>query len=244
MELCSFLSVVYLLERSLLSSRPSSSPGTTCSHQGHGLRSRISSSRAIGSLAMLFQTNLAGYFRLAFSPGDIFLLGLFSTPTQVALYGFAAQLAKPLTVLNSNLQVALTPEVTTLWADQDVHRLRQLTRRYIIGVGAVAAVLVAVAAFLAEPIILLISTPILRVYLFFRIGRRSHPPHYYVHDFLSDCLEYERYQVVQHRQRDRRRDDPCGSIRWIPQCFRHGGHPGAVVIVARCYNIRSGWCSA
>jgi len=60
------------------------------------------------------RNNLSGYLKFAINPGDLFFLGLFSSPTQVAFYGLAKQLTAPLALLQTNLQTAITPEITSL----------------------------------------------------------------------------------------------------------------------------------
>ena len=79
----------------------------------------------------LFNSNLSGYLKFATDPGDVFLLGLFSSPTQVALYGLAKQLASPLALLQVTLQTAITPEITSLMARLKLNELRQFVRRFI-----------------------------------------------------------------------------------------------------------------
>jgi O-antigen/teichoic acid export membrane protein len=79
----------------------------------------------------LFNSNLSGYLKFAIDPGDVFLLGLFSSPTQVALYGLAKQLASPLALLQATMQTAVTPEITSLMARLKLNELRQLVRRFI-----------------------------------------------------------------------------------------------------------------
>jgi O-antigen/teichoic acid export membrane protein len=80
----------------------------------------------------LFHSNLSGYLKFAISPGDIFLLGLFSTPAQVALYGLARQLAAPLALLQTNVQIAITPEVALLTARRKFEQLKRLVNRYLL----------------------------------------------------------------------------------------------------------------
>src|SRR6266508_4391121 len=66
----------------------------------------------------LVSSNLSGYLKIGLNPGDLFFLGLFSSPTQVALYGLAKQLTAPLSLLTTNTQTALIPEITSLVAKQ------------------------------------------------------------------------------------------------------------------------------
>lgn len=108
---------------------------------------------------VLFHTNLAGYLKLVFSPGDVFLLGIFSTPSQVALYGLAQQLLKPLVILQNNVQAAVTPEVTSLWAREELTRLRDLVRRYVVGLLLAGGCVTVGALVFARPMLLLLARP-------------------------------------------------------------------------------------
>lgn len=86
----------------------------------------------------LFNSNLSGYLKFAVDPGDVFLLGVFSSPTQVALYGLGKRLASPFTFLQSTLQTAVAPEITALAAKLRLQQLRRLVAGYVkwaLGIG-------------------------------------------------------------------------------------------------------------
>jgi O-antigen/teichoic acid export membrane protein len=93
-------------------------------------------------LRCLFHSNLSSYLQLTVSPGDIFLLGVFAPPTEVALYGLARQLAAPPAILQANVQAALTPEVTSLAAKGQWIPLERLVRRYVASAFALGGLLV------------------------------------------------------------------------------------------------------
>lgn len=80
----------------------------------------------------LFNSNVSGYLKLALSPGDLFLLGIFSSPTQVAVYGIAKQLTGPLALLQANVQLAITPEITWLAAQRKIAQLKRLILKYVL----------------------------------------------------------------------------------------------------------------
>jgi O-antigen/teichoic acid export membrane protein len=80
--------------------------------------------------ACLMNSNLSGYLKFAISPGDVFLLGLFSTPAQLAWYGVAKQLTAPLALLQTNIQIAVTPEISSLVAKRKFHQLKRLLAGY------------------------------------------------------------------------------------------------------------------
>jgi O-antigen/teichoic acid export membrane protein len=92
-------------------------------------------------IACLLNSNISGYLKFALSPGDLFLLGLFSSPTQVAFYGLAKQLTAPLALLHANLQTALTPEITSLVAKGRLEQLKRLVGRYLISAFALSSLL-------------------------------------------------------------------------------------------------------
>lgn len=99
-------------------------------------------------------SNLSGYLKFAISPGDIFLLGLFSSPTQVALYGLAKQLTAPLGLLQTNIQTAIAPEITSLVAKQRFEQVKRLVTRYVWSTFALGSLLLVSALFLGRLLIL------------------------------------------------------------------------------------------
>lgn len=102
----------------------------------------------------LLNSNLTGYLKFAINPGDLFFLGLFSSTTQVALYGLAKQLTAPLALLQTNLQTAITPEITALVARERFDQLKRLIRRYIGWSVASCAPLLIVALIMGRLLIL------------------------------------------------------------------------------------------
>jgi O-antigen/teichoic acid export membrane protein len=86
-------------------------------------------------------SNLSGYLKLAISPGDIFLLGLFSTPTQLAWYGLAKQFTAPLAFLQTNIQTAVTPEIAALTSKRKFAQLKSLLARYLVRTFAISSLL-------------------------------------------------------------------------------------------------------
>ena len=102
----------------------------------------------------LVNSNLSGYLKFAISPGDVFLLGLFSNPTQIAWYGLARQLTAPLSFLQTNIQTAITPEVTSLVAKQKFAQLKRLLTRYIFWTFAAGSLLLVCGAWLGRLLVL------------------------------------------------------------------------------------------
>ncbi|HVF67508.1 MAG TPA: oligosaccharide flippase family protein [Pyrinomonadaceae bacterium] len=107
----------------------------------------------------LFHSNVSGYLKFAVNPGDVFLLGLFSGPAQVALYGLARQLTAPLALLQTNAQTAVAPEVMSLVAARRFAQLRRLVGRYVTAAAAVGVFAVACGLTLGGFVINLLSRP-------------------------------------------------------------------------------------
>lgn len=110
-------------------------------------------------LGCLFHSNVSGYLKFAVNPGDVFLLGLFSTPAQVALYGLARQLTAPLALLQTNAQTAVTPEVMSLVAARRFAQLRRLVSRYVAAATALGVICVACGLLLGRFVIAWLSRP-------------------------------------------------------------------------------------
>lgn len=107
----------------------------------------------------LLNSNISGYLKIATSPGDIFLLGIFSSPAQVALYGLAKQLIAPLALLLTNVQAALTPEVTSIMAGRKLEQFKRLVSRYVMSALAAGGVLAACTLFAGRFLVLRLSRP-------------------------------------------------------------------------------------
>jgi O-antigen/teichoic acid export membrane protein len=98
----------------------------------------------------LFNSNLSGYLRIGITPGDVFLLGLFSSPAQVALYGLAKQLTAPLSLLTTNTQTAISPEITALIAKEKFEQLQCFVVQYFRSALIVSVCLLLVAILLGR----------------------------------------------------------------------------------------------
>jgi O-antigen/teichoic acid export membrane protein len=101
----------------------------------------------------LVNSNLSGYLKFAISPGDIFFLGLFSSPSQVALYGLARQLTAPIALLQSNIQTAIAPEITWLVAKRKFDQLKRLVARYVVSSFLLSSLLLLSALLLGRILI-------------------------------------------------------------------------------------------
>jgi len=102
----------------------------------------------------LVNSNLSGYLKFAINPGDVFLLGVFSSPSQVALYGLAKQLTSPLAVLQTTIQTAITPEITALIAKLKLQQLQRLVTRYVLSAILLGGLLLAGAILIGRLLIL------------------------------------------------------------------------------------------
>lgn len=107
----------------------------------------------------LFNSNLSGYLQIAASPGDVFLLGIFSSPAQVALYGLAKQLIAPVALLLTNVGFALTPEVALIIAGRKLRQLKRLIRGYCTMAIIAGGILLACTLFTGRFLVLRFSRP-------------------------------------------------------------------------------------
>jgi O-antigen/teichoic acid export membrane protein len=101
-------------------------------------------------VSCLVYSNLSGYLKFATSPGDIFLLGVFASPVQVAWYGLAKQFAAPLSFLEVTIQTAITPEIVFLRAKQRYQHLKQLVMRYLAVSGVLCGIVLALGLILGR----------------------------------------------------------------------------------------------
>lgn len=109
-------------------------------------------------ISTLWHTNLVSYLKLGEDETGVFLLGVFSTPEQVAFYGLARTLMRPLTLLQNNLQSALNPEVVQLYAKRQFSRLENVIRRVMSHTALFGGVVLLAAIPFARPLILLLTT--------------------------------------------------------------------------------------
>jgi len=107
----------------------------------------------------LLNSNLSGYLKFAINPGDLFFLGLFASPTQVALYGLAKQLTAPLALLQTNLQTAITPAITSLVARGRLAQLKRLVSRYVVSAFVLSSSLLSTALLLGRLLFLRFFQP-------------------------------------------------------------------------------------
>lgn len=105
----------------------------------------------------LLQANLRGYLKLGSRQGGAVLLGILSTPTQVAWYGVAQQLVRPLGVLQDNVQDAIMPELLRLEARGEHRRLHRLTRLLTGSTLIVGGGIAAVGLLAASPILEIVT---------------------------------------------------------------------------------------
>jgi len=117
-----------------------------------GVQALAAHSRSI--TACLMNSNFSGYLKFAISPGDVFLLGLFATPAQLALYGLAKQLTAPLSFLQANIQTAITPEISSLVARRKFAQLKRLLVRYLMLTFALGSLLLVCATVLGRWLVL------------------------------------------------------------------------------------------
>lgn len=110
-------------------------------------------------LSTLFQTNLVGYLNVVGDSGGLFLLGIFASPKEVALYDLARQLVTPFSILQNNIQIAITPEIVSLWARKQISQLYKMVKRFIAVTLGLGMLIVLGVVILVRPAISIISKP-------------------------------------------------------------------------------------
>jgi O-antigen/teichoic acid export membrane protein len=106
----------------------------------------------------LFHTNLVGYLKIASDNGGVFLLGVLSTPIQVAYFGIAQQMMAPLKLIKVNIQNAITPEIMRLWSRKEVTQLYALINGVVRSTAMWGGVAVVFMVIIIKPLLLIITT--------------------------------------------------------------------------------------
>ena len=106
----------------------------------------------------LFQTNLITYLKFATSEGGVFLLGVFSSPEQVAIFGFAKKLTNPILILQNNIQTALNPEIVKLYSKKLFNRLFMLIKKIVTATSVTGIVILIIALIMVKPVIMIFAT--------------------------------------------------------------------------------------
>jgi len=106
----------------------------------------------------LLQTNLTALLKLGSDTGGIFLLGVLSSPAQVALYSIANQLLRPFALAQNGIQTAIMPEIVSLCANSKYLYLYGLIKKYtfkaLIGAGLLLITIIPIS----KPLLLFITS--------------------------------------------------------------------------------------
>jgi O-antigen/teichoic acid export membrane protein len=106
----------------------------------------------------MFQTNLTGYLKMGSDKGGIFLLGVFSSPEQVAYYHIARNMLMPMETLRKNIHNAIGPEIYNLFGAGQYKELKRLMDRFL-KMNLLAGLVTGVLAFLlVKPVIVVFAT--------------------------------------------------------------------------------------
>ncbi len=105
----------------------------------------------------LFQTNMLGYIKLVGEEGGFFLLGILGGSSETAIYGIARQLLRPFKILERNVAVTVTPEITRLKAAGNIKRLYRLITKYAKVSFTVGTGFFVLSLLLVKPVILLVT---------------------------------------------------------------------------------------
>lgn len=108
--------------------------------------------------ATMFQTNLTGYLKMGSDKGGMFLLGIFSTPEQVAYFHISKNLLKPMDTLRKNIHNSIAPEIYNLFGSQKYQDLKQLMDRFLRINMAAGAVTMLLAFMLVKPVLTYFAT--------------------------------------------------------------------------------------
>lgn len=101
-------------------------------------------------LSTVFQTTLASYLKLGSETGGVFLLGVLSTPAQVAIYNVALQMLRPLTILQNSIGAAIFPEISRMVASGERLEVKRFTKAITSFLMLISAPLLLVLFFLAS----------------------------------------------------------------------------------------------
>lgn len=124
----------FVLNRRVLTLRPL---------RGHGSTLR----------SCLYQTSLIRYLKASSDQGGIFLLGIIGTATQVAVFGMAFQMTRPIGLLLSAVGNAVGPEVHRMVRREEWTRLAGLCRSFVV-YGTPVVIISGILAYWVGPIII------------------------------------------------------------------------------------------
>jgi O-antigen/teichoic acid export membrane protein len=124
-------------------------------------------------LSTLFHTNMTGYLKMGSQTGGMFLLGILSTPAQVAIYGIAQQLSNMLGLLQNSVYSAIAPEIVRLFGEKKYLQVYRMVNEYTKMAIVFGGLITITVALLAKPLVLIFATseylkglPVLFVFLF------------------------------------------------------------------------------
>lgn len=103
-------------------------------------------------LNVLFHSNLLGYFKIATSPGDTFLIGLFAGANQVAIYNVALQVINIGVLVKNNLSNVLTAKIIQLY-NGSISTLKTFVFKYIAITSMLSVLFILFIWLLGKPIL-------------------------------------------------------------------------------------------
>lgn len=105
---------------------------------------------------VMMHSNISSLLRASADNGIVLLLGILGTSVQVAYFGFATQVCKPLKTVSRMLASLLGPEISRLYASGDHTQMCKLVRTYARTTGWIGLILVPIciaAAWYAVPLV-------------------------------------------------------------------------------------------
>jgi O-antigen/teichoic acid export membrane protein len=119
------------------------------------VRSQLREARSIrrDMLAMMFQTNIIGYGRLAEGQLPALILGAFNGPLEAGIFKLGMAGATAIGQLSDPAWNAVMPRLAKLWSAGRIHDVRRLLRQATTGAAGVMLTAGAVAILLRVPIL-------------------------------------------------------------------------------------------
>ena len=106
----------------------------------------------------LFQTKIGSVLKTLGDRGGLFLLGVFASAEEAAIFGVAQQLVRPFELLQSNIQSVIAPEITGMHAASRTRELLRFVQLFAKGVFLVVVMGVVAAWLVIDPVLALITT--------------------------------------------------------------------------------------
>jgi O-antigen/teichoic acid export membrane protein len=112
----------------------------------------------LASRKTIVDTIFSNYLKTIFNPGDVFLLGIISNPSQVGLYGLAKTLTSPVNTIGSVLQTVFTPYIVNLVKIKNFGEIRNLLMKNMLAFLCMGLFMLSIFEFFGEHILKIFFT--------------------------------------------------------------------------------------